>query len=190
MMSKKVVTIRKLRISDIYALNKMYDSLSEQSKQFFHPGFLGFESVNLGWLLAQFAMAASSLAMFKKLLARLYPLAAFLAIVSTDEYGKIVGFAFIKRKSRSLNKSSLGELGICVRDGYRGKRVGSDLMDYLLELAKKEPFQKICLTVLTANLTAVNIYEKCNFKKIRLIQKGDVWRGKRFDYFEMYLDLN
>ena len=124
------------------------------------------------------------------MLVRIYPLAAFLAIVSTDNYGEIVGFAFIKRKNRDLKQASFGELGICVRDGCRGKHIGSDLMNYLLLLAKKESFQKIFVTVLSDNIRALCLYQKYNFKKNRLILKGDIWRGKRFDCVEMTLNLN
>lgn len=167
----------------------MYDSLFEENKRFFHPGFLGFESINLNWLLVQLALAASSFAISKKLLLRIYPFAAFLVIVSTDKSGKIIGFAFVKRKSRSVAESFLGELGICVRDGYQKKCVGCELMARLLELAKKEYFQRIYLTVLTRNLRAVHIFEKYGFRKTRIMPYGDVWRGKRFDSVEMCLDL-
>jgi len=182
-------TIRKLRITDIYALNKMYDSLFEESKRLFHPGFLGFESINLNWLLAQLALAASSFAISRKPLIRIHPLTTFLAIVSTDKSGKIIGFAFVKRKNRSVAESLLGELGICVRDDYQGKGVGCELMARLLELVKNEYFQSIYLRVLTRNLRAVHIYEKYGFRKTRIMPYGDVWRGKRFDSVEMWLDL-
>jgi ribosomal protein S18 acetylase RimI-like enzyme len=168
----------------------MYDSLFEENKRFFHPGFLGFESVTLNWLFAQFALAASSFAFFKKLLLRVYPFAVLLTIVSTNKSGEIIGFAFVKRKSHSLTESFLGELGICVADNYQGKHVGSELMDYLLKMAKNDSFKRIYLTVLADNIKAISMYEKYGFKMIRLTQKGDVWRGKRFDFIEMRLNLN
>lgn len=166
-------------------LNKIYDLLCEENKRLFHPGFLGFESISINWFLAQSAFAASSFSFSKKVLLRFYPPAALLAIVSTDKSGKIVGFAFVKRRSRFL-----GELGIFVRDGYQGKHVGSELIDNLLSLAKNESFKKIYLTVLADNLKAIKTYEKYGFKKIRLTPKGDLWHGKKFDSYEMYLNLS
>ncbi len=171
-------------------VNKMYDLLCEEDKRFFHPGFLGFESISLNWFLAQFAFVASSFSFSKKVLLRFYPFAALLAIVSTDKSGKIIGFAFVKRRSRSLKENFLGELGVFVRDGYQGKHVGSELIDRLLKLAKNESFERIYLTVLADNLKAISMYEKYGFKKIRLTPKGDLWHGKRFDSFEMYLNLS
>jgi len=188
MVSKELVAIRKLRISDIYTLNKMYDSLSEESMRFFHPGFLGLKSISFGWVLAQFALAASSFAFFRKVLLHIYPPSVFLAIVST-KFGEITGFAFVKVKSRNKKMSHIKELGIFVRDCWQGRGIGTELMKHLLELAKKEFVQKIHLTVLANNFNAMHMYEKYGFKQIRMIPKGDVWRGKRFDCIEMLLEL-
>jgi ribosomal protein S18 acetylase RimI-like enzyme len=182
--------VRELRITDIYKIHKMFDSLSEENKNLFHPGFLGFESVTFEWFLAQFALVASSFTVSKKLLLRVYPFSVFLAIVSTNKLGEIIGFAFVKIKKRTSKENFLGELGICVRDNCRGKHVGSALMKSLVTLAKNERVKRIYLTVLMNNLRAVHMYEKYGFKTIRLTQKGDVWRGKRFDSIEMCLNLN
>ena len=168
----------------------MYDSLSDESKCFFHPGFLGFESITLNWLLAQFALAVSSFSFSKRLLLRVYPFAALLAIVSTDESGKIVGFAFVKRKSHSLKEISVGELGIFVREDRQKKGVGSGLMATLLGYAENDCFQRIYLTVLTRNIKAMSLYKKYGFKLTRKIPEGDIWRGKRFGSVEFCLCLS
>jgi RimJ/RimL family protein N-acetyltransferase len=180
-------SIRELRVSDIYALHKMYDSLSEESKRFFHPGFVGLKPISPQWLLAQFAMAASSFTFSKKLLLRVYPFAVFLAIVSVNKSGDLVGFAFVKVKNRLSRESFLGELGIYLRNDYQRKSIGSELMKCLLELAKNEHVERIYLTVLADNLVAIHLYEKYGFRHTRTMPKGEIWRGKRFDSIEMSL---
>jgi RimJ/RimL family protein N-acetyltransferase len=190
MVSKELIIIRKLQISDIYALLKMYNSLSEESKRFFHPGFISLKFISVQWLLAQFALAASSFTTSRKLLLRVYPFSVFLSIVSTDKFGGITGFAFVKVKSRISQKNFIGELGICVRDCWQGKRVGTELMERLLELAKNEHVKRIYLRVLTDNFRAINLYEKYGFKKTRIIPRGEIWRGRIFDSVEMWLDLH
>lgn len=190
MVCEEVETVRELRISDIYALHKMYDSFSEESKRFFHPGFLGFKSISFSWFLAQAALAASSFTIFKRLLLQIFPSAFFLAIVSSNKAGEIIGFAFVKVKSPNIKKNLVGDVGICVRDDYRGKRVGSKMMSFLLQSAKNEHFHGICLQVLTENLKAIHLYEKYGFKMSLIKSEGDVWRGKRFDSVEMCLNLS
>jgi RimJ/RimL family protein N-acetyltransferase len=168
----------------------MYDSLYEESKRLFHPGFLGFESINFEWLLAQFALAVSSFKVLKKLLLCVYPFSVFLAIVSINEFGEMIGFAFVKIKKRISKENFLGELGICVRDNLQGKHTGFALMKSLIALAKNEHVQKIYLTVLADNLKAICMYEKHGFKKIQIMKKGDSWHGKKFDSVEMRLELH
>ncbi len=187
---QEMVQIRQLRISDIYALNRMYDSLSELSKHFFRPGFLGFSSINLDWFVDQCRMAFSSIDVIRKLVLQVYPSAALIAIVSTDCHGRITGFAFIKRNKPDLNGDSFGRLGICVKDGYRGRHIGSGLMDFLLTIAKKESLKKIFLAVENDNTNAVSMYKKFNFKKIKTPQNRDIWAGRLSGSFEMMLSLD
>lgn len=168
----------------------MYDSLSEQSKCFFHPGFLGFENISFNWLLAQFALSASSFSFLKKILLRVYPFAALLSVVSTTSSGTIIGFAFIKRKSHNLIERSVGELGICVIDAFQQKHVGSGLLKSLVSMARNEQFHRIYLTVIADNLRAIRLYEKNGFRKTRDIPEGDQWQGKQFGSYELSLYLN
>ena len=181
--------IRELRIADILALHKFYDSLPEQDKCFFHPGFVGFESINLIWILAQFAMAASTLPI-KKLILRFCPFAFVPVIMSIDNSGKITGFAFTKFKIAPLEMMSIAEIGICVDARWQGKRIGTKLIERLLELAKRSNLQMVCLSVLAENTRAIRLYEKNGFIRTRTVQKFDVWRGKRLDSIEMCLRLD
>jgi RimJ/RimL family protein N-acetyltransferase len=183
-------TIRKFRVSDIYGLHIMYNSLSEKSKLFFHPGFLGFESISPAWFVTQLALIASSFTAFKKLLLRTYPSTVFSSLISTNELGEIIGFAFLKLNNGPTKKNSFGVLGMCVRDDYQGKRIGSKLNERLLSLGRNENVEKICLITLTENIRAQHVYEKYGFKKIRVLFKNDVWRGQLLDSVEMCLSLN
>ena len=184
-MSKESVSVRKLHISDIYALHIMYDSLSDETKRFFHPGFVGLKSISPQWVLAQLALVASSFTFSKRLLLRVYPFAVFLAIVSVNKSGELVGFAFVKVKSRLSRESFLGELGIFLKNGYQRKYVGSKLLSCLLVLAKNEKVEKIYLTVLANNLVALHLYEKYGFNTTRRMPQAEIWHGQRFDSVEM-----
>ena len=182
-------TIRKLRASDIFGLHIMYNLLSERSKLFFHPGFIGFESINSTWFVTQFALIASSFTVFKKMLLRTFPSAVFSAVVSTNELGEIIGFAFLKLKNGDTKNHFFGVIGMCVRDDFQGKCIGSRLNECLLQLARNENVEKICLITLTENLRAQHVYEKYGFRKIRFLPKNDIWREKLLDSIEMCLTL-
>jgi len=91
----------------------MYDSLSEDSKRFFHPGFLGYENVSFWWLLSQMALFLSSVKFLRKMLLHLFPYSVFLPLVVSDQ-NSVVGFAFLKMKRRLPNGHFSAELGIVV----------------------------------------------------------------------------
>ena len=53
--------IREMHITDLHYLHHMYDSLSEEDKRFFHPGFLGYKNISFWWLLSQIALFLSNI---------------------------------------------------------------------------------------------------------------------------------
>ncbi len=186
---KELIIVRKLQITDIYRLNRLYDSLSVESKCFFHPGFLGFKSISPTWLFAQIALAISFSKIFRSILISIYPPSVILSFVSTNKSGKVTGFAFIKIKEKDKSKN-LWELGIFVRDDLRGKHIGSSLMQQILLLARKEKISNIYLTALSSNFRAISTYKKYGFIIVKEVPNGDSFKGKKFNCYEMILDLS
>ena len=170
-------TVREMHVMDLHYLHRMYDSLSEGSKLFFHPGFLGYENISFWWLMSQIALLLSSLKFLRKMLLHILPYSVFLPLVVRDQ-NSVVGFAFLKIKKRLLNGHFLAELGIVVDEVHRGKGLGSKLMENLLKLAQQENVRDIFLTVLIDNVKAIRLYEKYGFKKAG--KTIDKWRGKAF----------
>ena len=184
------IIIRTLRVTDIPALHKMYNSFSSITKRFFHPGFLGVENINLNWFFVQMALTLSTTSILKKLLLGICPYAVFLPLVAVNEQNNVVAFAFLKVKRRLLCNGFSAMLGIGVRDKYQGKGLGSMLIEAIIDVARREGIQKISSSVLTDNVVAVRLYEKYGFKKVRLIKNGDAWRGHKYDSIEMWLDVS
>lgn len=60
---------------------------------------------------------------------------------------------------------------IIVKPSQRGKRIGSVLLEYLIELAKKDRIKNITLEVDEKNFGAIHLYEKYGFKKIAIRSK-------------------
>jgi ribosomal protein S18 acetylase RimI-like enzyme len=95
-----------------------------------------------------------------------------------------MGFAFIKLRNRHY-----GNLGIVIKGEFQGMGIGSKLMDYLITLARREGLRKIRLTVLADDYRAIKFYGKFGFKETRFIREGDIYRGKKYDCVEMWLNL-
>lgn len=182
MITNKYLIIRELKISDIIKLYRMYNSLSDESKRFFHP-FPETAFYSPYFFITWLSLSLSSIKILRRLLLRILPSVVYISLCSMylDE---IVGFAFIKLKNRSE-----GELGIGIRDDFQGKGIGSKLMDNLIKLARKEGLKKIRLTVLADNYKAIRLYEKFGFKKTKFMKNGDIYHGKKYDCIEMQLNL-
>lgn len=58
-------------------------------------------------------------------------------------------------------------LNICVLPDYRRRHIGTELLNYIVNL----PIENIMLEVRKSNKTAINFYEKNGFKVIRTIKK-------------------
>jgi L-amino acid N-acyltransferase YncA len=170
--------IREMRIRDISALHRMYNLLSEDSKRFFHPGFLGSENISLRWLLAQISLGLSSIRFLRKTLLHLFPYLVFLPLVVVGSQDNTVGFAFLKIKKRLNNGGFSAELGIVIDEAHRGEGLGSKLMESLLKMARQEKVHEVFLTVLSDNFRAIRLYEKYGFKKDG--ETVDRWKGKTF----------
>jgi ribosomal protein S18 acetylase RimI-like enzyme len=182
-------TIRKLRIWDIYAIHRMYDSLSEETKLFFHPGFLGFKYINVVWMKCQFRLVVSSIGLLRDGLFKKRPHFLMLPLVAMKGRNEIIGFAYLSLKQKLADNKFSAELGIGIKDSYQGMKLGSRLIDELLKLGRNERISKVTLTVMATNVKAINLYKKHGFRQIRVVQNGEIWRGKRYDYLEMELEL-
>jgi ribosomal protein S18 acetylase RimI-like enzyme len=179
----KEVLVRELTILDMIKLNRMYDSLSEKSKFYFHPGILGVRSIGLRWFLAQIALVFSTQKILRKLLSRIIPKSCFLSVVAINTRNEVVGFAYVEFITRSI-----GGLGIVVKDNYQNKEVGFFLMKYLLNMAIKEGISEIRLTTLSVNVKALRFYEKFGFKIVR--ETIDKYRDKSLKATVMRLCLH
>lgn len=112
-----------------------------------------------------------------------------LLIIEDDN--KIVGISEIKLKSGRQNH--VGEFGISIKKGYRGKGLGKKLMAEILKLAKERFGSKlkiVRLSVFSENKIAQNLYKKFGFKKVAKIPKQIQYKGKLIDEVIMIKELN
>ena len=103
-------TTRAFKIADLIPLHEMCDSLSDESKCGFHPGFLGFSSIGLRWFLPQVLLLTSSTRLLKKMLVRGCPRSVFLSLIVFSDRNEVAAFAFAKLKERLPNGNFSAEL--------------------------------------------------------------------------------
>lgn len=86
---------------------------------------------------------------------------AFFYAAEDTATGEIIGYIifWIIRETLELHD-------IAVREKYKKKGIGSQLMDFMLETARARQVEEMFLEVRQSNTAAITLYEKYNFKKI------------------------
>ena len=106
------------------------------------------------------------------------------------EYNKaLVGACHIEKEIE--RKDHIGELGIGIKQGFRGIGLGEYLIRETIQLAKKELKSKpkiIELGVYEGNIPAYNLYKKVGFRQVAKIPKHIQYKGKLIS--EIIMQLN
>ena len=90
-----------------------------------------------------------------------------------------------------VNQERVAELGMMVRDGYRGRGVGSALMDACVDWCRAAAVHKITLTVWPHNDAALALYRKFGFEvEGRLVRQWRRRSGELWDAITMGLVLD
>lgn len=182
------IELRCIRMKDVFSLSKMYLSLPENIKRYFHP--FPFKT----WLvLARFIhFSLSNTNKISRCLQKAVPKLVAISIVAIDVEKQIpIGFAFLQNLHK-LSDSPLYEakyLGIVVQEAYQNLGVGSKLMDKLIKLAYTNNIRKMTLTVIAENKSAISLYQKFGFKIKNIVKNRELWNGKFHSDCDMELIL-
>ena len=80
----------------------------------------------------------------------------------------IVGYAMLERKERKVHGMHYRKIinieAIAVDEKYRGKGYGTALINYIIDVAKKENCTDLYLTVNEENEDAIKLYEKIGMR--------------------------
>ena len=101
---------------------------------------------------------------------------------STDETivaaagDRIVGMIHVE-----ASRHGFGEFGMLVDRGWRGRGVGSALVQAAVDRARVQGLHKLCLEVFTHNTAAIALYRKCGFteegRRVKQYRRasGELW---------------
>jgi ribosomal protein S18 acetylase RimI-like enzyme len=173
------IVIKQASIFDIKKILKMYQSLSYNSKYFFHPPFLDLRNKQILNLLFRAGLRLSCIPVFRKIQMLALYKSVFLSIIAKDcSDDSIVGYSFIRFTKKIDKKYYEGELGIIVKDNYQNKGIGNRLMHEIINQAKKNKIKIIKLSVVCNNYRAIQLYKNFKFIKKEVKENGDCFEGK------------
>jgi RimJ/RimL family protein N-acetyltransferase len=99
--------------------------------------------------------------------------------------GHLVGELGVHREA------GVADLGMMVRDGYRGRGIGSALMEACLDWSKANRAHKVTLTVFPHNAAGLALYRKHGFTvEGRLVRHWKRRTGQLWDAIQMGLVLD
>ena len=82
-----------------------------------------------------------------------------------------------------------GNVGIVVKDGFRGVGIGTRMMQTIVGVAKKRGLRVLVLSVFATNERAIHVYEKVGFVKCGRVPGKHFHRGKYVDELIMATSL-
>jgi len=111
-----------------------------------------------------------------------YSFPPILATVATGpEEGRIIGRAVLMHDERPSVRHR-AEFGIVVHDDYQDQGIGTELTEFMLNIARERDLMKVTLEVLSDNERAIHVYEKCGFRREGLLTN-------HYFYHERYHDV-
>jgi len=109
--------------------------------------------------------------------------------VIADVEGRGIASAHVEEGSKDAIRH-VCEIGIGLSKEYRSMGIGTELMNVLLDIAKKVLKCSIArLSVYEPNKAAMRVYEKCGFREVGRIPRGCNHYGKYYDEIIMVKEL-
>lgn len=146
-MNDQGLVFRDFKKSDVDEVYTLLNSLSKESKKFFHPHPFDKKSLEGN------------------------------CNSNSDHYyvmtykNKIIGYSFLR-----LFGYEIPSYGGCIHEKYQGQGFGKKLTDYTVEKAKELGYKKIILKVYKNNSAAFNVYKKVGFEIIDDLKETDEWK--------------
>ena len=179
------IDIRCVKIKDSLPLTKMYLSLSEDTRRFFHPFQFKMRKVLPIFTYFSFSNKISNY------IQRIAPKFVVLSLIAVDEKNMPMGFAYLCKLCKLLD-SQLWEaknFGIVVQEECRAIGIGTKLMEEIIDIGVANGIRKINLTVLMENEPAIRFYKKFGFKIEKCYENREIWKDECYPDYDMALVL-
>jgi len=145
--------LRPVKISDEDLLKDFFYSLSDQS---LYRRFLSQRKDMPHEMLQEFAVIDYSKEM------------VILAVVPKEEQELIVGMG----QYSILESTHTADVALAVRDEYHNKGIGTELLRYLTNLAKRQGLRGFTAEVLVENKPMLHVFEKIGFDMHKTVSSG------------------
>jgi len=122
---------------------------------------------------------------FKNVLKQMTKKEAIYVYVEVDRV--FAGSAHLMLGTR--RRKHTGQLGISLAAPFRDEGIGTELLRYLINQAKKLGLKLLLLSCFENNPRALHVYEKLGFQKAGIIPQAIEYKGKYCGEVKLYLQL-
>ena len=106
-------------------------------------------------------------------------------MVAKDEGGRILGFGLPRAHNPIPSFSQTAEITYFMRLEQTGKEIGSLMLEYLVEEAKKKGISSILASMSSLNETSLRFHQKHGFGECDRFRQVGKKKGKFFDVIWM-----
>jgi L-amino acid N-acyltransferase YncA len=99
--------------------------------------------------------------------------------------GAIVGWGSLNRFNPRTAYDHVADFSIYVDRGWRGKGVGTQLLDRLIEVAREHGFHKMVLAALASNTAGLALYTRAGFSRVGVYREHGQLDGRWVDVLIM-----
>ncbi|MDO7908720.1 arsinothricin resistance N-acetyltransferase ArsN1 [Paenibacillus sp. JX-17] len=102
-----------------------------------------------------------------------------------EEDGKAVGWAAINPYSNRCAYDGVGDLSVYIHREYRGRGIGTQLLQAIDRAGRENGFYKIVLYTFPSNLPGQKLYRKSGYREVGIFENQGVLDGRFVDVMAM-----
>jgi L-amino acid N-acyltransferase YncA len=107
------------------------------------------------------------------------------AVIVVEQDDEVIGWAALNTYSNRCAYAGVDDLSIYIKQDYRGKGVGSKLLQEIEQIAIKNKFNKIVLFTFPFNNLGQGLYRKKGYREVGVFKKQGKLDGRFVDVMIM-----
>jgi phosphinothricin acetyltransferase len=102
-------------------------------------------------------------------------------IFIAEKSGKVIGWASLSKWSGRCAYSDTAEISIYVKDGYRGKGIGTKLINKVLEEGNNAGIHTVLARIAEGSEASIRLHKSAGFEYVGVMKEVGKKFGKRLD---------